>query len=271
MGRSAPVYESQMPSRKIARHGHEKKHRNALTGKRQALLVAEQALRKGTGDLLLHQSARSMEFEHRLFNGLQMVASMLLQQCRTATPTAAAQLNIAAGRIAAFGSVHRRLQLVDCQDTVEIKTHLQLLCDDLASLLFQEQAAQTIIVQGSNCEIPATLAIPIGLIVNELITNSAKYARTDITVRFETTPLVCHSISVLDDGPGLPGGFDPASSKGLGMQIVLALVKEIGGELRFLVGDNGRGTRVTVTFHSVSCGTAPAALLSKRTLTPRSV
>ena len=47
----------------------------------------------------------------------------------------------------------------------------------------------------------------------------------------------------------MPGGFDPADSKGLGMQIVQALVKEIGGELRFFAGHNGRGTRVTLTFY----------------------
>ena len=266
MGRTAPVSEYQMP--KIACHDREKKRRDAPTDNRHTIIAPEPAQLKR--DLLQRQNARSVEFEHRLFNGLQMVASMLLQQCRTATPATAAQLSVAAGRIAAFGSVHRRLHLVEYQDTVEIKTHLQHLCDDLACLLFQDQAAQTIIVQASNCEIPASLAVPIGLIVNELITNSAKYARTDITVRFETMPLVCHSISVLDEGPGLPGGFDPASSKGLGMQIVLALVKEIGGELRFLAGDNGRGTRVTVTFHSPSCGPVPAALPDKRTLNSHS-
>jgi len=50
--------------------------------------------------------------------------------------------------------------------------------------------------------------------------------------------------------------FDPADSKGLGMRIVLALVKEIGGELRFQTGENGHGTRVTVTFN---CGSPETA------------
>ena len=122
--------------------------------------------------------------------------------------------------------------------------------------LFHDRVEQTIVVQGPNCEIPTTLAIPIGLIVNELITNSAKHAHSNITVRFETLPPVSHSITVLDDGPGLPGGFDPADSKGLGMRIVLALVKEIGKELRFQTGENGHGTRVTVTFN---CGSPETA------------
>ena len=199
--------------------------------------------------MLQAQRARSSEFEHRLFNGLQLIASALLQQCRNATAPAAAQLSIAAARISAFGRVHRRLQLVDVQDKVEIKRHLQELCDDLADLLFHDQFNKTIVVQSPNCEIPVALVLPLSLIVNELITNSVKHAKTDITVRFESITPVAHSISVVDEGPGLPGGFDPANSKGLGMQIVQALVKEIGGELRFLTGHNGRGTRVTLTFY----------------------
>jgi two-component system, sensor histidine kinase PdtaS len=91
-------------------------------------------------------------------------------------------------------------------------------------------------------------AIPLGFIVNEMITNSAKYAGGNIIVRLEAHPSLGHSLSVLDEGPGLPAGFDPTKSKGLGMKIVLALVKQIGGELKIAPGANGRGSRFTVTF-----------------------
>ena len=113
---------------------------------------------------------------------------------------------------------------------------------------FQDGTGCAIVVEGADCEIPTVLGIPLGFIVNELITNSAKYAKGNITVRFETTSPASHSLSVLDDGPGFPAGFDPANSKGLGMKIVQSLVKQIGGELHILPGDNGRGARFTVTF-----------------------
>jgi two-component system, sensor histidine kinase PdtaS len=93
-------------------------------------------------------------------------------------------------------------------------------------------------------------AIPLGFIVNELITNSAKYAKSNITVRLETAPAVGHSLSVLDDGPGLPTGHDPTESKGLGMKIISSLVKQIGGNLQIGRGKNDRGARFTVTFCS---------------------
>lgn len=255
MGRAEPVTESES----ILRQSPQEEQHRAIAVKWQAALERENVLRKQNSDLLQAQRARSSEFEHRLFNGLQLIVSALLLQSRTAPAPVASQLSIAAARISAFGRVHRRLQLVDYQDKVEIKRHLQELCDDLADLLFHEQFNKTIVVQSPNCEIPATLALPLSLIVNELITNSAKHAKSDITVRFESITPVTHSISVLDEGPGLPGGFDPADSKGLGMQIVQALVKEIGGELRFFSGNKGRGTRVTLTFYLPGYLTAPAA------------
>jgi two-component sensor histidine kinase len=116
--------------------------------------------------------------------------------------------------------------------------------------LFQEEAGYTIIVEGAKIVIPAGFAIPLGFIVNELTTNSAKYAKSNITVRLETTPTIGHSLSVLDDGPGLPAGFDPAESRGLGMKIIGSLVKQIAGKLQIAPGENGRGARFTVTFCS---------------------
>ena len=52
----------------------------------------------------------------------------------------------------------------------------------------------------------------------------------------------------MDDGPGLPPGFNPADSKGLGMKIVLSLVQQIGGALRIMPRDDGRGTCFMIKF-----------------------
>jgi two-component sensor histidine kinase len=176
---------------------------------------------------------------------------MLSLQSRAATaPEAAAQLSVAAVRVAALGRVHRRLHLLDHQDKVEFKRYLELLCEDLSGLLCADSGNGTILVTGETAEIPAEFAIPLGFIINEVITNSAKYAAGNIMVRFETMSPGHHSLSIVDEGPGLPAGFDPAKSKGLGMRIVLALVKQIGGKLHIAHGEYGRGTRFTVGFSS---------------------
>jgi two-component sensor histidine kinase len=192
----------------------------------------------------------AQEFKHRLVNNLQVICTLLSLQSRTATPEAAAQLTVAANRVASFGRVHRGLHLLDHEESVQFKEYLQHLCEDLSGLLFQGESARTIVVEGARIDIPTVFAIPLGFIVNELITNSAKYAKGNITVRLGTSPSIGHSLSVLDDGSGLPAGYDPASSKGLGMKNIGSLVKQIGGELQIAPGDNGSGATFMVTFCS---------------------
>jgi two-component sensor histidine kinase len=217
-----------------------------------AAIVREEKLLREKSELLQRQDMLAQEFEHRLINSLQLVVSLLSLQSRTArTVEAAAQLTIAARRVAAFGRVHRRLHLLDHQKSVDFKQYLQHLCDDLSDLLFPQGAgrAVVVVVVGANVKLPTTLGIPLGFIVSELITNSSKYAKGNITVRMETSA-TAHLLSVSDDGPGLPAKFAPTSSKGLGMKIIQTLVKQIGGTLQFAPGDDGRGTRVTVAFGS---------------------
>jgi two-component sensor histidine kinase len=233
--------------RALPRDRNSQKEHAALTAELQAALVREMVLQQEKHELSQRQVMLAQEFEHRLINGLQLIVSLLSLQSRTATtPEAADQLTIAARRVASLGRVHRRLHLLDHQDHVEFKEYLQHLCEDLSGLLFQEGSGYAIVVEGAKAEIPTTMAIPLGFIVNELITNSAKYAAGHITVRIEATSPADRSLSVMDDGPGLPAGFKPADSKGLGMKIVLSLVQQIGGELHII--PRGSGTRFMVKF-----------------------
>jgi two-component sensor histidine kinase len=227
-------------------------HRNqiaALTVALQASLARESASQQSNADLLRRQHTLSLEFEHRFLNGMQWITALLSLQSRTTSPEAAEQLAIAARRVAAFGSVHRRLHLLDDQKTVEFRQYLDLLCKDLSALLFQyDDDGHSLTVEGPTIEIETVTAIPLGFIVSELITNAAKYAPGDVTVQIGGTPAAGYSLSVLDDGPGMPAEFDPMRCKGLGTKIVLALVKQIGGELKVMPGNNGRGTKVAVMF-----------------------
>ena len=115
-------------------------------------------------------------------------------------------------------------------------------------MLSSGHSERIIVVDGIGIELPAVTAIPLGFIANELITNAAKYGKGRIAVRLESNPGKGYGLSVSNDGPGLPEGFDPAGRKGLGMKIIQSLVKRIGGELRIDQGDNDQGTRFTVLF-----------------------
>jgi two-component sensor histidine kinase len=221
----------------------------ALVAGLDAAVAREAILLREKYDLQEKHALLAQEFEHRLVNGLQLVSSLLHMQSRAATsPEAAEQLTIAGQRVAALGRVHHQLHRLDHDKRVEFKRYLENLCGDLSSLLFEKETDAAILVEGNEVEIPTSFAIPLGFIVNELITNAAKYANGLITVRLETISPAVHSISVSDKGPGLPDGFNPADSKGLGMKIVLSLVQQINGQLTIAPREHGQGGRFTVSF-----------------------
>lgn len=217
----------------------------------QAALAREKALLREKRELVKRQVILTREFEHRVINGLQMVVSLLSMQSRAAeTPESAAQLMIAARRVSAMGRVHHQLHRLDNHERIEFRQYLQNLCEDLSGLLIENAAGTSITVEGTEAEIPTSFAIPLGFIVNELITNSAKHSKGSIAVQFETTSPGMHSLSVSDAGPGMPIGFVPAKSKGHGMKIVASLVKQIDGRFDISRGDHNRGARFTVSFCS---------------------
>jgi two-component system, sensor histidine kinase PdtaS len=235
-------------SRTVEQESREQIQQDMLRSALEGIRAREDAWLREKADLLQRQEMMALEFDHRLINSLQIIVSLLSLQSRTAAPEAAAQLMVAARRVASLGRVHHTLHLLDHQDGVKFKPYLQHLCQDLSDLLFQGDTGCTIAVEGAKIDIPARLAIPLGFIVNELITNSAKYAKSNIIVRLATRATIGHSLSISDDGPGLPSGFDPSLSRGLGMKIVTSLVKQIDGKLDIASGNQGHGASFTVTF-----------------------
>src|SRR3984957_13072190 len=137
-------------SRWIARRAAESsKTQGATTAARlESSLAREAALLRERDELVRRQEMLTQEFEHRPVNGLQMVASLLsLQSQKTESPEAAAQLRIAAKRVAAFGRVHRRLHVLDHHETVELKQYVQRLCADLSKLLFDGNIPHSVAVE----------------------------------------------------------------------------------------------------------------------------
>ena len=225
------------------------RHRSTEIRLRRALAQEESLLRQK--DLVIQQQViLGKESDHRLLNGMQMIASLLSLQSRaSANAVVASQLAVAANRVATIARVHRDLHNVDGAQTVALKQYIEDLCRDFSAMLSSgEGPEQVITVEGIELELPTVTGIPLGFIVNELITNAAKYGNGRITVRLEPNPGKGYALSVSNNGPGLPEGFDPAAGKGLGMTIVRALVGRIGGELRVGRGDNNEGARFMVLF-----------------------
>jgi two-component system, sensor histidine kinase PdtaS len=221
----------------------------AITAELKDALAREAALLREKDAILQRQVMLTQEFEHRLVNSLQLIVSLLsLQSRKTESREAAEQLMIAAKRVGAFGRVHRQLHLLDLLEKVELKQYVAQLCEDISGMLFDGDATRPIVVEGAQIEVPTALGIPLGFIVNELITNAAKHGKGRITVRLETSPELCHCLSVSNGGPRLPDGFHPGSSKRLGLRIVQSLLRQINGRLQVGRGPEQQGACFTVFF-----------------------
>ena len=228
------------------------RHRATESRLRESVLRESDLLRQ-KDELILQKDILAQESEHRLLNGLQLISSLLAAQSRgTKNPEVAAQLTVAVNRIAALGRVHRHLHTLDKLESVELKQYLEKLCHDLSDMVSSEFVNRSLSVEGAELKISRALAIPLGFIVSELINNSIKYAKGNITVSLQTLPSGDCALSVSDEGPGLPEAFDPVATKGSGMKIIAALVRQIHGELHFAKGDHDRGTRFSVRFHPVA-------------------
>ena len=224
------------------------RHRRTELRLREAL-ARDEALLCEKDELIRQQTVLSQESDHRLLNGVQMIVSLLSLQSRASeNAEVASQLSAAADRIATIGRIHQRLHSLDGVQTFALKQYLEDLCGDFSMMLSAERPERVIAVEGIEIELPAVTAIPLGFIANELITNAAKYGTGRITVSLESNPGKGCALSVCNDGPDLPEGFDPAAGKGLGMRIVRSLVERIGGELRIGRGDKNQGARFTVLF-----------------------
>jgi two-component sensor histidine kinase len=214
-----------------------------------AAAAADQQAIEDQRQQILHIRLLGQEADHRLLNGLQLVASLLAMQARkTSSAEAAFELQVAARRVATIGNLHRRLHGMDDVAVVDLTEYLESVCHEVVEMLAFEGRAGAISFSGTALQTPRAVAIPLGFICAELLTNAAKYAHGDIAVTLEKVGEDRYALSVTDQGPGLPKGFDPSAAKGLGMKIILSLVKDVAGELVLGPGKGGRGARFSVLF-----------------------
>jgi two-component sensor histidine kinase len=144
------------------------------------------------------------EIDHRIKNSLQIVSSLLHLQAREAGE-AAPQFHSAASRIAAIAAVHRQLHKSDYIGTVELRQHLIDLCDQIATASGSPDRPRSASVDSPPLTIPNDIAVPLTLIVNELLTNSIQHSKPDaeralhVVVRSDARHI---SVGVSDPGSG---------------------------------------------------------------------
>jgi len=188
------------------------------------------------------------ELQHRSKNDLQLILSLLVMQRRRLPDQEAKRIfGDVLDRVAAIGVAHDQLSPDSASGLIDLSDYLQALCGNLS------QRRDGVAVEASleRAEMPHSRAVPLGLVVNELVTNALKHAfpqgRTGaIRVEFHVSPPGEGRLCVRDDGIGM-GPPRPGSS---GMELVRRLVQQVGGKLEQT--DQAQGTGFCVTFPLVT-------------------
>ncbi len=186
-----------------------------------------------TAALERHQFLQK-EMNHRVKNNLSIIVSMLNLQARDNTsPELAAHLGEAANRVAAIGKFYDQLSFGVDVERMDIGQYVRAVCKALNESVAHCEIV-TDVVDG--VLVATDRAIAIALIVNELITNAAKYAYTTeaggkIFVEVRQDKADAFSISVRDVGIGLGPDFEFQKASGLGMRIVATFAKQITADI----------------------------------------
>jgi len=194
------------------------------------------------------------ETDHRIANSLALIVSLVKTHARAVSRLDADQspqqvsllLEEVAGRIETVGRLHRLLSRSGAEAGTDLSAYLQEVCDGLLSALSSAERFNIVHVPTGGCIIPARQAVPLGLIVCELVTNSVKYShpantRGDVGVACGREPDGTLFVEVADDGVGLPEGFDPAKDGGYGLRLVRGLAQQLNASCAF--HNHGLGLR----------------------------
>jgi two-component sensor histidine kinase len=184
--------------------------------------------------LALEESGRQKdllmkEVDHRIKNSLQLVSSLLHMHAKTAG-AAAGQFHDAAARVAAIAAVHQQLHKYDDVTTVALDRYLVDLCREITAASSSPDRAWTLAVDADPLVIRTDLAVPLGLIVNELVTNAIQHSRPSsesgrVQIVLKTAP-ECFSVSVTDEGNG-PSQDADTQTAGIGARMVEAFAHKI--------------------------------------------
>jgi two-component sensor histidine kinase len=174
------------------------------------------------------------ELTHRVKNSLQFIAAMVMIEARShRSGEGRAALERVSHRITALGQLYSQLSKANTVEDVDAATYLDELCRDLIESVHKEGDTSIVLKTDIESELlPTDRAIPIGLIVNELVTNAVKYAfpgeaKGTVMVTLKRVPGELR-LTVADDGRGL----DPRrADSGLGGRLVDGFAQQLGGQI----------------------------------------
>jgi two-component sensor histidine kinase/HAMP domain-containing protein len=229
-------------------HQLEQREEDRLKAEESRAQLARERARRERSEVLLR------EIDHRVKNSLQIAASLISLQARNLQdPQTRSALKDSESRIRTMANIHARLRLSNDNTLVDFQSYLQ----EVAPAMLQAHTNSSKVnlkVTSDRVLLNVEKAVPCALIVNELVTNAIKHAfpgdkKGTIHVQFTNGDGRC-TLTVADDGVGLPEDLNLQTASSLGYQLVNALTLQLHGALD--LQRNG-GASVSVSFpHSAA-------------------
>lgn len=205
------------------------------------LRSSKQAIAHKNGELKKSDHEKAVllkELHHRVKNNLQIVSSLLNMQGESVKdPKALEAFREGQHRVDAMAMIHKHLYSTDELTTVDISTYLERLVQSLAYSYGFNRRNFSLECNITSKPIDVDVAIPLGLIVNELASNAFKHAFVKNEKAHMQLTLLCENgelaLELSDDGIGLPADFDLEKTDSFGLELVHTLVKQLKGSIAF--------------------------------------
>ncbi|MGD9308229.1 MAG: histidine kinase dimerization/phosphoacceptor domain -containing protein [Desulfosarcina sp.] len=210
------------------------------------LLASEQRLRQS----LAEKESLLKEIHHRVKNNLQIVSSLLYLQEESTQDTSGLEiLRESQNRIKSMALIHEQLYETTDLARIDFGTYTQGLIANLFNAYGIDPARIRLDIRAADIALGVDMAVPCGLIVNELVSNALKHAfpkdisgTIDIAIQYLEPDRI--NIVVADDGIGIPAAHTYAHKKTLGLRLVDTLVAQLEGRLAIRAEN---GTRFSIT------------------------
>lgn len=191
------------------------------------------------------------EVHHRVKNNLQIISSLIdLQSEYLHDEQSRAFFQDSQNRIRSMALIHQKLYQSDSLASIDLRVYIEELATHLFSTSVQDPVVILLKVDMEDISLGMDEAIPCGLIVNELVSNSLQHAFPDN--RGGEIVLRCSNVdgwielTVSDNGVGMPPDLDLGTTETLGLQLVTTLVKQLRGKI--VVTSELGGTVISITF-----------------------
>ena len=189
------------------------------------------------------------EVHHRVKNNFQIVSSLLELQTKGIEDEKALELaNQGKNRVKSMALIHQKLYQNE-NGLIDFDEYIKLLIGELSSMYSSSNNVKTSI-DSEDMMFDVDTAIPLGLIINEIITNSYKYAfrndkENNLSISIHKEENEDYKLVIEDNGPGLSNNFDVRKAKSLGLRLVNRLVKQLHGTV---TQTNNEGAKFEIYF-----------------------